>query len=54
MQNVDKTNHATLIFINGSSMEPGADYRYVGDFTVSGMDIFTEQLMELDDTLAVE
>ena len=37
-------------FINGSSMEPGADYRYVGDFTVSGMDIY-EQLMELDDTL---
>ena len=27
-------------FINGSSMEPGADYRYVGDFTVSGMDIY--------------
>ena len=37
-------------FINGSSMEPGADYRYVGDFTVSGMDIY-ELLTELDDTL---
>ena len=37
-------------FINGSSMEPGADYSYVGHFTVSGMDIY-EQLMELDDTL---
>ena len=37
-------------FINGSSMEPGQDYSYVGYFTVSGMDIY-EQLIELDDTL---